>query len=107
MLGRPKIWAPVLIMICPGSVVERVGDHPLDDGDVVDHLGQVRQELGEFRTALAVPGEPEFRAQQLGAGLDERGAIALDQVGRRQASRRTWRAGAGYRRVPGDWVRRP
>ena len=68
----------------PGRVVERVGDHPLDDGDVVDDRREVRQQLGELGAALAVPGELELGAEQLRVGLDERGAIALDQLRRRQ-----------------------
>ena len=67
-----------------GGVVERVGDHRLDDGDVVDDVRQVRQQLGELGAALAVPGELELRAQQLRVRIDERGAVALEQLRRRQ-----------------------
>src|SRR5207249_12276687 len=35
----------------------------------------------EFRPALAVFGELEFGTQQLGAGVDEGGPVALDQIG--------------------------
>ena len=66
------------------GVIERIAVHRLDDGDVVGHVGEVRQQLGQFRAALAVPGELELRAEQLGVGVDERGAIALEQIGRRQ-----------------------
>ena len=65
-------------------VVEGVGHHRFDDGDVVRHAGQVRQQLGQFGAALAVPGELELRPQQLRVGVDERGPVAFEQFGRRQ-----------------------
>ena len=84
MLGRPKIGEPVLIMIWPGRMVERVGDHPLDDRDVVDDRRHVRQQLRKLGAALAVPGKLELGAEQLRAGIDERRPIALDQLRGRQ-----------------------
>ena len=46
-----------------GRVVEGVGGDALDDGQVVDDLGQVRQQFGELGSRLAVPGELELRAR--------------------------------------------
>ena len=69
-----------------GRVVEGVGDHRFHDGDVVDDLGEVRQQFGDFGAALAVLFELEFRAEQLGIGIDERGAIAFQEFGRRKSA---------------------
>ena len=44
----------------------------------------VRQQFRQFRAALAVLGELELRPEQLRVRIDERGAIALEQIGRRQ-----------------------
>jgi hypothetical protein len=65
-------------------VIERIGVHGLHDGDVVHDLGQVRQKLRQFRAALAVLRELELRPEQRGIGVDERGAVVLDQVGWRR-----------------------
>ncbi len=65
-------------------MIERVGVHRFHDGDVVDDFGQVRQQLGKLRAALAVLGELEFRAEQRRVRIDERGAIAFQQLRRRQ-----------------------
>ena len=45
------------------GVIEGVGDHRFDDGDVVDDCRQVRQQLRELRAALAMLGELELRAR--------------------------------------------
>ena len=84
MLGRPKIMRPGGHHDLAGSVVEGVGGHALDDGQVVDDPGQVGQQLGQLGPRLAVPGELELRAQQLGIRIDERRAVALEQLGRGQ-----------------------
>src|SRR5208283_183836 len=68
------------------SVVERIRDHRADDGDIIDYLSQVREQLRQFRAALAVSGKLELRAEELGAGIDERGPVALDEIGRRQGT---------------------
>ena len=69
-VGRPGAQARPAELLRAGvhedlrrRVVERVGDHRLDDRDVVDDLGEVRQQLGELGAALAVPGELELRAR--------------------------------------------
>ena len=67
-----------------GSVVERVGGNALDDGQVVHNLGQMGQQFGQLDSRLAMPGELELRAQQPGIRIDERRAIALEQIGRGQ-----------------------
>jgi hypothetical protein len=45
----------------------------------------VRQQFREFRARLAVPCELEFRPEQRGVWIDERGAVALKQLGGRQS----------------------
>jgi hypothetical protein len=65
-------------------MVEGVGLHRLDDGDVVDDLRGVRQQLGQFSAALSVLGEPELGAQERRIRVDEGGAIPLEQLGGRQ-----------------------
>jgi hypothetical protein len=67
-------------------VIERVGGHRLHDGDVVDHFGQMRQQLGKLGAALAVPGEAKLRSEKFGARVDERGTIAFHELGRRQCA---------------------
>ena len=62
-------------------MVELVGVHALDDGDVVDHFGQVRQHLRKLGARLAVSGEPETRGQQPGVGADEGVPLVLDDLG--------------------------
>ena len=84
MLGRPNCCEPVFIMIWPGAWLNASVTIDLDDGDVVGHRRQVRQQLGELGAALAVPGELELGPKQLRARIDERRPIALEQLGRRQ-----------------------
>ena len=88
---RPRAEARLAELLRAGAhqnlargVVEGVGRHRLDDGDVVDDLGQVRQQLRKLGAALAVLGELELRAEQLRVRIDERGPVALEQLGRRQ-----------------------
>ena len=65
-------------------MVEGVGVHRLDDAEVVGDLRQVWEELGHFRAALSVTGEFELGAEQRGAGIDEGGAVALQEIRRRE-----------------------
>jgi hypothetical protein len=67
-------------------VVEGIGRHASDDRQVIDHLGEMRQEFGEFGAAPAVPGELEFRPQQFALGIDERRPVTLQQFWRRQGA---------------------
>ena len=63
-------------------MIERVGRHRLDDGDVVDDLREVGQQFGKLSAGLAVFGELELRSEELRLRIDERGAVALEQLGR-------------------------
>ena len=65
-----------------GRVVELVGVDRLDDGDLVDHLGQVRQHLRELGAALAVPGELEARTEHGRVRADKRIPLTADDRGR-------------------------
>src|SRR5205823_7895948 len=67
-----------------GRVIEGVGRHRLDNGDVVGAAGQVRQQFGQLDTAPAVAGELELRAKEGGVGPDESGPVALDELRGRQ-----------------------
>ncbi len=66
MLGRPKIWAPVLIMIWPGAWLNASVTIPLTTAMSSTTVGEVGQQLGELGAALAVPGELELGTEQLG-----------------------------------------
>ena len=66
------------------SVVDRIGLHGLNEAEVVNVFGDIGQEFAELDTALAVPVELEFRAEESGLGIDEGGAIAFEQFGGRQ-----------------------
>ena len=57
-------------------MIEGVGGHRLHDGDVVHDFGQMRQRLGKFRAAPAVPGELEFAGEQRRVRFDERVFLA-------------------------------
>ncbi len=61
-------------------VIESIGVHGLHNSDVVHDFGKVRQQFRQFRAALAVLRELEFRSKQCRARIDERGAIVLDEV---------------------------
>ena len=63
------------------GVVELIGVHGADDGDVVGDGGEVREEVGHFLPALAVPGEFVGGSQELGGADDEGKALSLDQLG--------------------------
>jgi len=66
------------------GVVDRIGLHGFDEAEVVNVFGDIGQEFADLDTALAVPVEFEFRAEQSGLGIDEGGAIAFEQFGGRQ-----------------------
>lgn len=65
-------------------MIESIGHHGFDDGDVIDHRSKMRQKLRDFRPAFALFGKLEFRPQELGVGRDKGSAIAFDEFGRRQ-----------------------
>jgi hypothetical protein len=65
-------------------MVERIRHHRLHEREIVDDLRRVRNELGQFGAALPVFRELELRSEQLRVRVDERGAVALQQVGGRQ-----------------------
>ena len=61
-------------------VIELRRPHRADDRDVVGDLREMRQQLRDLRARLAVPLELERRAEQLRRALDEREALALDEL---------------------------
>ena len=63
-----------------GGVVELVGLHRLDHGEVVDHPRQVLPDLAQLRAGLAVAGELERRAQHVGHARDEGEPLPLEQL---------------------------
>ena len=63
-------------------VVEGVGDHGFDDGDVVHNFGEVWEEFGDFGAALTVLLKFELWTEKSGIGIDEGGAIAFQEFGR-------------------------
>ena len=77
MLGRPGCWNPVWMNVIAGIVVDRVGVHRLDDGDVVDDLRRVRQQLADPGAGLAVPAELELRSRHQQRRLPHRLRDAL------------------------------
>ena len=106
MLGRPNCCEPVFMKIWAGAWLNASVSIDLTIAMSSATVGQVRQQLRQLGPALAVPGELELRAEQLRVRVDERGAVALEQLGRRQravelrqlaACCRTARAGSGRR----------
>ena len=65
-------------------MIERLGVHRFDDGDVIRHLGQARQQFRKLRARLAMLRELELGAKQCRAGINERGPIAFHQLGGRR-----------------------
>src|SRR4029453_18505545 len=61
-------------------MIELRGPHRSHDGDVVDNLREMRQELRELGARLTVFLELERRGQELRRAFDEREALALDQL---------------------------
>ena len=69
-----------------GAMVELVGLHRTDDGQIIGALGQVRQEFGDPRAGLAVLRELVRRRQRSRALGNEGELLALqDAVGHRLA----------------------
>ena len=62
------------------GVVESVGVHGLDEGEVVRDFSQARKKLREFGTRLSMFGELELGAEQGGVWVDEGGAVIFDQI---------------------------
>ena len=56
MLGRPKIIAPVLIMICPGAWLNASVDMPLITAMSSTTFAEVGQQLGELGPATGHAG---------------------------------------------------
>ena len=56
-------------MILTGRVVERVGNHGTHDGNVVDDVGEIRQQLRQLRAAFAVLRKFELRTSSFEFGL--------------------------------------
>jgi hypothetical protein len=69
-------------------VIERVGRHRLDDRQIIHDRRSVRNQIRRPRARLAVLLELELRPQELRVRIDERGAITLEQIGRRQRARK-------------------
>ena len=61
-------------------VVELRRPHRADDGDVVGDLGEIWEELRDLRPRLPVRFELERRREQLWLTLDEREALAPDEL---------------------------
>ena len=80
----PNCCEPVLIRIWPGAWLNASVTIDLTMAMSSTTSGQMRQQLRQLGAALAVLGELELRPQQLRVRIDERGPIALEQLGRRQ-----------------------
>ncbi|MFO0871298.1 MAG: hypothetical protein U0935_20435 [Pirellulales bacterium] len=52
-------------------MIEDIGLHGPDDGDVIDDPRQVQQAFGYFRDTLAVRAKRRLRAEQFGVAADE------------------------------------
>jgi len=50
-------------------MIEGLGVHGFDDGDVIRDLGEMREEFRKFCAGLAVPGKLKLWAEQGGLGL--------------------------------------
>jgi hypothetical protein len=61
------------------GVVVHAGGHGADEGDVIDYVSEVREELADFHAALAVLGEGPGGTEDLGGGLSE--VVILDLTG--------------------------
>ena len=60
-------------------MVELVGVHRADDGQLVGDGGEIRQQFGHFDARLAVFGELVRRAEHLRHALDEREPLLLEE----------------------------
>ena len=63
-------------------MVEVVGMHGFDDGQVVRNLGEKGEPIGKLGPGLSVLGEGKAWAEDRGIRLDESIALALDHRGR-------------------------
>ena len=66
MLGKPGIDAAGEQLVLRRGVDDHVAVARADDGDVVDALRRVREQVGDLDAALAVLLERPLRAEQLG-----------------------------------------
>ena len=64
-----------------GGVVHGVGLHRFDEADVVGVFRDVGEEGADFGAALAVAVEVVLRAHEGRVGIDEGGAVILEEVG--------------------------
>lgn len=60
-------------------VIELIGVHRLEEGDLVGHAGKVRQAVGDPRPRLPVLLEGGLRTEHPRDPLDERKALAFEQ----------------------------
>ena len=58
--------------------------HRADQAEVVHDLARVRQQFGKLDAAFSVALEFELRAEQRRVGVDEGGAVILQQLGGRE-----------------------
>ena len=65
-------------------MVDCVGLHRADQADVVGNPANVRYELAHLDARLAVGLKLVFGAEQRRIRIDERGPVALEEVGRRE-----------------------
>ncbi len=65
-------------------MIERVRHDRLDDRNVIHVFGEVRKEFRKLDSRFALLGKLEFRSHQPRVGIDERGAITLQEFRRRQ-----------------------
>ena len=80
-------------------MVELIGLDGLDNADVVDHLGQVRQHFRELGATLAVPRELEPRPQDGRVGANERIALTADDRGGQRLTLEPGQLGLGVKEV--------
>ncbi len=83
MLGRPNCWEPVERRIWAGGVIEGLGVHGADDGDVVCVGANVREDVGHFGAGLTVFLEFEFWPEEIVLGVDKGGLVVLEEFGGR------------------------
>ena len=64
------------------GMIEGVRVHRSHDGDIIGHLGQMRHELGNLLTRLAVSSKAKLGPQQFGVRTNEGRPIPLEQFSR-------------------------
>ena len=90
-------------------VVRRLGDHRVDDGQFVGHLGEVREQVGDPQPALAAPAKrPVALPQQADLAEEDVGPFAAiaaigRAAGRAPACSRTNRPGSAPRTGRCGW----